>query len=72
MWSTRSRPAPLDLLPEGRGPYQLDHVFRTCELYDALGLGLVDPTDGVLAASDHAPSCWTLMLLAPRLPWNRE
>jgi len=40
---------------EGRGPYQLDHVSLTGELYDLLGLGLVDASDGVLAASDHAP-----------------
>jgi exonuclease III len=39
----------------GKGPYQLDHVFLTSDLFSRLRGAEVTATTQVLAASDHAP-----------------
>jgi exonuclease III len=39
----------------GRGPYQLDHVFLTSDLFNSLQGADVAATPQVLGASDHAP-----------------
>lgn len=40
---------------KGRGPYQLDHVFLTSDLFARLTGASVAATEDVLRASDHAP-----------------
>lgn len=46
----------------GKGPYQLDHVFLTSDLYDGLKTAEVLPTPKVLSTSDHAPIVLEIMV----------
>lgn len=54
---------------EGRGEYQLDHVFVTADLAERLTRVAVSTGGNVLRASDHAPvvleSSWPDALVPP-------